>query len=135
MSKRNGKTSKARQAILKDNMEKDLIAKGFHKLASKLISRKPPKIKWGKLYQKFTDKEKIEYLEKLASTMNHAAYLIQEERNQRNDLLELKEKQLIASKKALDDSNEMMQTLITDMNEYKQEVNRAFAESKNGNDD
>ena len=120
------KSSQAKLAIKKDNLEKDLEEAGFHKLDSSVISLKPQKIKWGKLYQAFTDKEKIEYLEKLACTMNHAAYLIQEERNNKLILVDKKDVLIESLKKNLDANNEMIQKQMTKQNEDKQKFNDAY---------
>jgi len=115
--------SKAKLKVKHDNFQKDLIAKGFKKLDSNLISQKPPKIKWGKLYGGFNDKEKIEYLEKLASTMNHAAYLIQEERNGLLKLIDKKEDMVERAKKAMDENNEMVQIELNKVNKERQKAN------------
>ena len=120
--------SKARQAILKDNMEADFIAQGFHKLDSKLLTRRPPKIAWGEIYKGFTDAEKIEYLEKLASTMNHAAALIQDERNELLTLCELKEGQLQQMSKAMLANDSMLHGEVEKINAERQ----LFNESKSG---
>ena len=75
--------------------ENDLITAGFEKLDPKLLPKQPPKINWGMLYKQKSDAEKIRYLEKLASAMNHAASLIQDERNELGRLCELTEAQLM----------------------------------------
>lgn len=126
MNNMKDKSSQAKLAIKKDNLEKDLEEAGFHKLDSSVISLKPQKIKWGKLYQAFTDKEKIEYLEKLACTMNHAAYLIQEERNNKLILVDKKDVLIESLKKNLDANNEMIQKQMTKQNEDKQKFNDAY---------
>lgn len=117
--------SKARQAILKDNMEADFIAMGFHKLDSKLLTRRPPKITWGKAYKGLTDAEKIEYLEKLAATMNHAASLIQDERNELLKLCELKEGQIGQMKKAMIANDSMLHAEVEKINAERQSFNKS----------
>ncbi len=109
--------------------EPDFIAAGFHKLEQPL-SKRPPKIKWGPIYRAMGMRRKIEYLEKLAATMNHAAYLIQEERNQWAELATKKEKQLLLMKEALDQNNSMIQGEITRMNEEKQKYLKAIKDLK-----
>ena len=120
--------------------EEDLVAKGFHRLDSKLITDKPPKIKWGDIYNNWADVQKVKYLEKLAASMNHAASLIQNERDQLNELMELKEAQIVSMKEALDANNKMIQSEITRTNEEKQnyhklisELNAQIRELKSGN--
>ncbi len=102
--------------------EPDLIVDGFHRLERRYLSDKPPKIKWGVRYQAWPDREKISYLEKLAATMNHAAFLVQGERDQFGALCEKKEAQIVAMKKALDENNNMIQSEITRQNKEKQEL-------------
>jgi hypothetical protein len=115
MSKGNGKT------------EQDFLGKGFHKLDENLVDRKAPKIQWGDKFQAMPDADKILYLKRLASTMNHAAYLIQNERNQLLDLMEKKELQLEAMKRSIEQNNEMIQGQITEMNANKQEYHKKIA--------
>ena len=93
----------------------------------KLISERPPKINWGKGYLNKPDSEKIKYLENFASSMNHAAYLIQGERDQLGKLCELKEKQLIGMNKSLTANNTMLQQEITKINEQRQGFNAEVA--------
>jgi hypothetical protein len=132
MSKENAnkdknKMSKARRKILADNMRRDLEASGFEKLDPNLIDLKPPKIKWGELYKNFTDAEKITYLEKIASTMNHAAYLIQGERDELNELCELKEQQIQKLSENMRANNDMVQSEIMKLNEERQAFNKHVA--------
>ena len=105
----------------------DFIAAGFERLDSHLIEKRPPKIKWGMLYQKKSDAEKIMYLEKLASSMNHAAALIQNERNELCNLCELKERQLVKMAEAVQTNNAMLQHEVTRMNEQRQILNAELA--------
>jgi len=119
--------SKLKDLIKIDNLQEDLIAKGFHKLDDKLLVVKPPKILWGGIYQASSNEEKIEYLEKLAATMNHAASLIQDERNQLNKLCELKEQQIEKLKEAMDANNNMLQSEVAKINEERQKFNASKA--------
>ena len=119
--------SKLKDLIKIDNLQEDLIAKGFHKLDDKLLVVKAPKITWGRIYQSSSNEEKIDYLEKLASTMNHAASLIQDERNQLNKLCELKEQQIEKLKEAMDANNTMLQSEVAKINEERQKFNESKA--------
>lgn len=105
------------------NGKDDFVAAGFERLDPELIKRRAPKIKWGRLYGNMSDGAKIRYLEKLAATMNHAAYLIQEERNKLGMLCDLKEKQLVKLSEAVRVNNEMLQHEVTRMNEQRQGYN------------
>lgn len=118
----------------------DLIAAGFERLHSNLIEKRPPPINWGMLYQEKSDEEKIKYLEKLSASMNRAASLIQDERNQLVELCSLKEGQLEQMAEAVRANNDMLQSEVTRMNEQRQFYNAEVArltseirELKNGN--
>ncbi len=112
--------SKAANLIKEDNKQEDWIAVGFHKLDDNIIEKRPPKIKWGVIYRNMDDNEKIRYLENLASVMNHAAFIIQNERNQLGELCEKKEEQIKALNKRANDASLMLQHEITRMNEKTQ---------------
>jgi len=101
----------------------DFVAKGFHRLDPNIVSLAPPKIDWGDAYTSWGKEKKIEYLEKLANTMNHAAALIQHERNQLNDILTKKEAQLKSINGTLSQNNEMIQKEITTMNAMRRKFN------------
>src|SRR3989338_1591100 len=119
--------SKLKDLIKIDNLQEDLLAQGFNKLDDKLIVVKAPKITWGRIYQSSSNEEKIDYLEKLASTMNYAASLIQDERNQLNKLCELKEQQIEKLKEAMDANNTMLQSEVAKINEERQKFNESKA--------
>jgi len=109
------------------NGQDDFVAAGFHRLDERLVTRRPPKIMWGPEYLMKTDSAKIEYLEKLAAAMNHAAHLIQDERDQLNKLCGLKEEQITSMKASLAQNNEMIHSEITKMNEERQSYNAQIA--------
>ena len=98
----------------------DLMVEGFHKLDDHLLDRKPPKIIWLKGYKDREDKSKVIYLEKLASTMNHAAKLISVERDKLVKLMVVKEKQLEKMTEQVAANNHMLQSEVTRMNKQKQ---------------
>ena len=113
--------------IEKDNEKKDLIAAGFRKLDSKLIGLRPPIINWGMVYKGMPVDRKIAYLEKLSSSMNHAASLVQGERDELNRLCVLKEEQIQKLTVAMRQNSDMLQSEITKMNEQRQQFNEAIA--------
>jgi len=128
----NNKNKNKNKKTKYEQMTDDFVGAGFHRLDENLISIRPPKINWGNLYrEKFDDTRKIEYLEKLASTMNHAAALIQDERNQLNGLMEKKEAQLESMAKAIEANNEMLQSEVTRMNAERQGYNREIKRLNN----
>lgn len=105
--------------------EPDLIAEGFHKLDQAAVLRNPPKIKWGQTYRGWPDARKISYLEAFGSSMNHAAYLLQKERNELDRLCALKEKQITQMSQAIEANNVMLQSEVTKMNAERQGFNSA----------
>ena len=119
--------SDLKKAYAKDRDQEDLIAAGFHKLDSKLVSKNPPKISWGELYKANSRLDKIIYLEKLCSSMNQAAHLIQGERDQLLKLCGNKEKQLVQMSKSVEANNQMLQTELTKVNVDKQYYNKRIA--------
>jgi septal ring factor EnvC (AmiA/AmiB activator) len=77
-------------------------------------------IKFGKKWLARSNKDKIEYLIKLASSLNHAAVKIQEERNELSGILFEKERQLTACIKGRDQDREMIQKQLLKENATKQ---------------
>lgn len=110
-------------------VEKDYIAEGWNRIDPKLVTDKPPKIQWGSKYLEWDDKKRIGYLEQLAGSMNHACDLIQKERNKLLELCELKEKQLLSMRVAMDQNTKMLHSEVTRMNTEKQELLKDIAES------
>jgi len=110
-----------------NNVEPDLMVAGFHRLDEKLVSGRPPQIKWGTQYNDWEPERKVQYLEKLARTMNHAAYLVQEERNALGKICEKQEGQLIKLNEALQENSAMLQHEVTRMNERRQDFNTQVA--------
>jgi hypothetical protein len=107
--------------------QEDYIGHGLHKLDSNLIENRPPKIKWGEKYKTWSKDEKITYLETLACSMNQAAYLIQNERNELNKLCAFKDQQIAQLQPAMEQNMDMLQSEITKMNEQKQFYNAEVA--------
>jgi len=112
--------------------QKDFVGAGFQKLDDTLIEQHPPKISWGMLYRdKMSQREKIQYLERIASAMNHAAAMIQKERDALNILCGKKERQLVTMQKAVAQNNEMLQSEVTRLNEDRQNMLQEIARLKN----
>jgi septal ring factor EnvC (AmiA/AmiB activator) len=86
----------------------------------KRISKDIKLIEFGEEFYLRSDRLKIEYLVKLASSLNHAAVTIQEERNKLNDLLYQKERQLVSCKKQRSQEQEMIQKQLLKENATKQ---------------
>lgn len=105
----------------------DFMGKGFHQLPPTIVETRPPKIKWGKKYLAMLSADKIVYLQRLASTMNHAAFLISIERDALNKLLHQKEKQLRTLSGNVQQNNAMLQSEVTRMNEERQSFQSTIA--------
>ena len=106
--------------------QSDFIGAGFKEVEH--FKKDPPMIKWGMVYRnKMDDGEKIKYLEKLASAMNHAADLIQKERDELMEICEKKEEQIKSLDKSLQQNNTMIQGEINRANQKQQESNRIIA--------
>lgn len=103
----------------------DYYVEGFEKIDQSLILRNPPRIRWGSGYQEKSPGDKIIYLEKLASAMNHAAFLVQGERDELNRLIILKEAQLLKQSDSVSKNNAMLQQEVTKMNTERQGFNDA----------
>lgn len=99
--------------------ELDRVAEGFKRVP---VVALPPKIKWGDEFLAWDDQKKIDWLKKFAEAMNHAADTIMKERDDLGRLCELKEAQLQQMQETVDNNNLMLQSEITKMNSYKQEV-------------
>ena len=79
-------------------------------------------IQFGKEWWLRPDKDKIEYLIKLASSLNHAAVQIQKERDELNKLLFSKEEQLTESTVVRDQDRQMIQKQLLRENKAKEEL-------------
>jgi hypothetical protein len=98
----------------------DMVVEGFERLDDNILDRRPPKITWMEGFEKKEDRAKIEYLKKLASTMNNAARLIQDERDALVKLMVKKEAQLAAMQKQMRQNDEVLQKQLISMNAQKQ---------------
>ena len=111
----------------KQEKQADLMVEGFHKLDDTLIHPHAPKIKYLPGFTNKNPENQIKYLKALAATMNHAAKLIQEERDALNGLMILKEQQLISMSAQVEANNQMLQFEVTRMNEQRQAYNKLTA--------
>jgi hypothetical protein len=91
-----------------------------------------PKIKWGDTYKGlvkdkakgrcWTDKDRLDYAERLASSMNHAADILQQERDKLLATVAHLEEQLKANAKAYKDQGNLMHSEIGAAGAEKQEL-------------
>ena len=110
--------SKIRQTT-HEELTEDII-EGFEKLDDNLLDRKAPRIKFLKGFDEKEDIQKIDYLKRLASTMNHAAKLISNERDELVKLMILKERQLEQMSLQLQQNSTTVQDQVLRMNAQKQ---------------
>jgi hypothetical protein len=110
---------------MNDQVQEDLMVDGFHKLDT--VEPNPPKVTWGVKFLEMEPADQIAYLKKLASAMNHAAFLIQEERNQLLELCRKQEAQIKLQQEAVDKNNQMLQQEVSSMNEKRQVFNKEIA--------
>ncbi len=108
----------------------DLMAEGFHELDPSLLVVRPPKIRWGELYKAWPVEKRLAHAEKLAAAMNHAAALIQDERDRLARLCELKEKRIRSLEGSVEQGNELLQGELVKMNADRQKWNQAAAAMK-----
>jgi len=120
-------------------IQEDFLAEGFHQLDDNLIELKAPRLTEPTEFAAKSDNQKYLHYRKIAATMNHAAKLIQDERNKLVKLMEKKEKQLINMSQQVQASNEMVQREVARMNEQKQgfhaevaRLNERIRELENG---
>ncbi len=121
---------KETEGVNEEAKGKDFVMEGLHRLDPSIVVKKAPKIAWGDRYKMWPDVRKIKYLDDLACTMNHAAYLIQLERDELNVLCEKKEKMIIAMSSNLEGNNGMIQQQMMKLNEERQLWNKAAADMK-----
>lgn len=84
------------------------------------IDEKAPQILWGDKYKEWGDKRKIEYLQKLTSSMNHTLDLIQNERNELNELCLKQETKIKQLQMILDRERQMIHQQLAQENQTKQ---------------
>jgi hypothetical protein len=85
-------------------------------------------INFGEDFQRFSDRHKIEFLKKLASSMNHAADIMQQERNKALiEIIALKE-QLANTENNLKIQRDIVLKTITDNNKAKDDYIKRIQE-------
>jgi len=100
--------------------EPDFLVEGCEKLDEHLLDARAPRISLLPQFHERDHESQVAYLLKLASTMNHAARLISEERDRLVVLMEKKEQQLGKMAQQLRDNNAMLQGEVSRMNAKQQ---------------
>jgi hypothetical protein len=109
------------EKLTEDNLE------GFYELEDHLVDRKPPRIKLLHGFYAKSPEAQADYLLKIASSMNQAAKLVSDERNELGRLIKLKEQQLEKLTAQMKSNSDMLQSEVMRMNEYKQDANDKYA--------
>lgn len=99
-----------------EGKELDFMDTAMFKRSSKECRR----IEFGPEWHARSNKDKIEYLIKLASSLNHAAVEIQKERDELNNTCFNLESQLVVSQKQRMSDQVMIHTQLKNENENKQ---------------
>jgi exonuclease VII small subunit len=106
--------------------EPDLVAdppKGFKKLKPiNGMKPKPPNINWGFEFENWKTARQLRYLKKLACAMNHAADLLQQERDELNRILFKKEQIIKDIYKKYADQTDLLNAELSTFNKNKQEL-------------
>lgn len=111
-------------------MTTDTVEDGLLKLDQKWLKQNPPRISWGDKFSDWEVDKQIRYLKRLASTMNHAAFLLQNDLRSCNKLLVQKEARITQMTKDLAANNVMLQQMAASLNDERQKSN-AHAASLN----
>lgn len=85
-------------------------------------------IRWGRKFEDWSDYKKIDYLKELASSLNHAAELLQNERNELLQLLRRKEDMIISLNERLEDQGVMLHRELQKAGAEKQELMQRVVE-------
>jgi len=85
---------------------------------------KVPQIKWGGEYAKWPPERRLRYAERLASSMNHAADILQQERNKLIEVVERQEAQLKSNVKSYVEQGELMHRELGMANAREQELSK-----------
>ena len=105
----------------------DFVGAGFHRLPDNLIEQHPPEVKWGEKVRMMSAKGRERYLTRVAATMNHAAALLQRDKDTLNTVAIQMKEQLDAMASAMKGNNSMLAFEITRLNEDRQQMLKTIA--------
>ena len=103
----------------------DHLAEGFKRIEP--IEANPPKVAWGETFKAWPMTKQNQWLKKFSEAMNHAADLVQTERDQLNTLCEQKEAQIKKLHDMMRQNNIMLQQEVTKFNAQRQGYNKEIA--------
>jgi len=86
------------------------------------MNKHPPQIAWGAEYRKWPIGKRLSYAERLASSMNHAADVLQQERKALSDICKQMEQQIKAHIQRYAEQGALMTRQVNKANEEKQEL-------------
>lgn len=92
--------------------------------------RLPPQIAWGEEYKSWPIEKRLDYAEKLASSMNHAADLLQEERNRLLEIATQQEIKLKAYAKSHLEQGNLVQRELAAADVEKQQLYQEIVQLK-----
>lgn len=81
---------------------------------------RPPKIRWGEEYLSWPIERRLNYAERLASAMNHAADVLQTQANQDKEIIAHQEKQLVHMTKQYAGQGDLMHRELAGQDAEKQ---------------
>lgn len=87
-----------------------------------------PTIRWGDDYHAKPVEERLKYAEKLASSMNHAADILQTERNKVIEVAHIQEEQIRQLQRQVTQQNELTQQIVARANTEKQQLNKTIVD-------
>ena len=87
-----------------------------------------PKISWGKQYRSWPIEKRLDFAERLASAMNHAADVLQTERHGLIEVCAKQEEQIKEKTRQHDDLHRSMVKQLTEFNTERQKLNQIIVE-------
>jgi hypothetical protein len=94
------------------------------------IKTRAPRIKWGRIFEEWSDSKKIAHLKKFGESMNHAAALKQKEFVELCGIANRQEEQLVAAKRQLGAQTASYNQQIAHMNKVQQDMAAEIAGSQ-----
>jgi len=86
------------------------------------MQQRAPKINWGSTYNAWEVKKRLRYAEELANSMNHAADILQQERNKLLKICQAQENQLKQYGEKYEAQGGLMSRELADADKEKQEL-------------
>ncbi len=94
------------------------------------VRGRPPRIKWGRYFEEWTDLKKISHLKKFGEAMNYAAEIKQREFVELCGIAQRQEEQLIQAKRLIDQQTAAYNREIAHLNEQMQDMAAEIAKGQ-----